>query len=328
MKSYWSMLAAVLVFTMASPSFAQAVENPFENLLQTTDISNASVGNTVGNGDISANSDKRAQTAPEQGEIPAETDKFSTFSEKFSTEVPAADGAEFVEKSPLGLIWLNRSNADVYDTVFTDRVFSAVWSVDPAEVRGTLNTLVFAEAVTADGTVHALAFDYLALGGNNHYDHDYYFAETLYNDVVEFRFSLHLPEGYDYEPYNGPVGTVYPLVFPAEEGRTVPDRESCTGYALFNAAMEYGEPDPYGFHGAAGEPAALQNLFRLSYTTLINSKETVFHTAQVGFTDKSIVFTLAEPIGGIPRQIQICLFPMDRYRACSAFLTGEFCRTR
>lgn len=86
MKFYRFLLTFALVFAAASVSFAQAVENPFENLLQSADISNTTVGNTVGNGDISAVSDKSAQTAPDSREISAETGEFSTFSEKFSTE--------------------------------------------------------------------------------------------------------------------------------------------------------------------------------------------------------------------------------------------------
>lgn len=259
------LLAAVLLCGMANPSFAQAVEKPFENSPQTADISASTVGNIVGNGDISASSGKSEQTPPESHETSTEDTDFSTFSEKFSTEETAAADPLPVEKSPLEFLYLTRVNTEAYDTLFTDRAFSAVWSVDaengtaelteftgkpelfdislhsqgisvdylvrfheivgddtlgklltecisyeyegltrnPADVRAKLNTLVSAEAVTADGTVHTLTFDYLGLGGgSNHYDHDYHFNEILYDDVVEFRFSLHMPEK-DVPPMQG-----------------------------------------------------------------------------------------------------------------------------
>ncbi len=250
-------LAVALWCTALSPSFAQAVEKPFENQPQSTDISPVTVGNIVGNGAISASSDKNAQTAPESHENPTEDTKFSTFSEKFSTEDISSAAAHPVEKSPLEFLYLTRIRTEAYTDILTDRAFSAVWSIDaenrtaeltaftgkpelfeislhsqgisidylgnfheitgedtlgdllnecisyefagftkdPAAVRDMLNTLVSAEAVTSDGVVHPLTFDYLGLGGGNgHYDHDYYFTESLYDDVVEFRFSLHLPE--------------------------------------------------------------------------------------------------------------------------------------
>ncbi len=69
------------------------------------------------------------------------------------------------------------------------------YTQDPADVRETLNTLVDAEAVHADGTVQELTVQILAYSeGNNRYSHEYYFEEMLTDDVVEFRFSLHLPE--------------------------------------------------------------------------------------------------------------------------------------
>ncbi len=69
------------------------------------------------------------------------------------------------------------------------------YTQDPADVRETLNTLVDAEVIRADGTVQELTVQILAYSeGNNRYSHEYYFEETLTDDVVEFRFSLHLPE--------------------------------------------------------------------------------------------------------------------------------------
>jgi hypothetical protein len=73
-------------------SFAQVVENYFENLRQSRDIPHVSVGNIVGNAGISALFPKNEQTPLKSHENPTDVHNFSTFSEKFSTDTTAIAG--------------------------------------------------------------------------------------------------------------------------------------------------------------------------------------------------------------------------------------------
>ena len=79
-------------------SFAQVVENSFENLQQSRYISSVSVGNIVGNTEISAFFPKNEQTPLKSHENPTDVLNFSTFSEKFSTETAPFADAVPVEK--------------------------------------------------------------------------------------------------------------------------------------------------------------------------------------------------------------------------------------
>lgn len=251
-------------------SFEQPVEKPLGNSTQTEEIPSKTLENHVGNGGISANSVESTQITPENSETPEENEKFSTFSENFSTG-SAADTAP-VEKSPLPGLALTKVNPDRYEDTYTDTLFSGVWTIDAVnrtaelveftgkpelfqismasegisvdylantyighnsktiqnmlaqcisyefgfpieartadECRDTLNELVSASVVKADGTVQEITFDSLGYWqGNNHYWHSYTFSEPLYDDVTEFRFSLHLPDWYVAEhtpkPYEG-----------------------------------------------------------------------------------------------------------------------------
>lgn len=80
------------------PSFAQVVENSFENLRQSRDISSVTVGNIVGNAVVSANLPKNEQTPLKFHENPTDDINFSTFSKKFSTEATTFFGTVPVEK--------------------------------------------------------------------------------------------------------------------------------------------------------------------------------------------------------------------------------------
>lgn len=79
-------------------SFAQVVENSFENLRQSRYISPVSVGNIVGNEGISVFFPKNEQTPLKFHENPTDDLNFSTFSEKFSTDTVPFSGTFPVEK--------------------------------------------------------------------------------------------------------------------------------------------------------------------------------------------------------------------------------------